>query len=288
MADPEYIVSKSIPDELQCLIKKATAYDPDDRYDSMSEFCDEIGLVCQTSESYELFRVSDYYEDEIAYTILIPGESEADRSIAWDDISDTAILYQHSLDYTDEIHSRKEALAKDLRKCEPVLIEEKESSSFGSVTSPAWQESDDATQDAKVVGGNGIWAPIGKLASGLCFCRACGASCNINDKSCAYCGSRLGDLNSTQSMPMMQHSAMPGRADDSLLGDDERGNINASVNEGITGVPYNRPPVSFSYAGETTVLSDHAPLEISKVHFSAIASRTLIKGDYTIINIVMY
>ena len=89
--DSEYIVSESIPDKLQCMIKKATAYNPDDRYASMSELCDELRVVCQTAESYEPIPISDYYEAEIAYTCTMFGEPETDRSIMEDDILDTVI-----------------------------------------------------------------------------------------------------------------------------------------------------------------------------------------------------
>ena len=66
-----------------------------------------------------------------------------------------------------------------------------------SVTPPTKQESDGITRDSKMDGGNEIQVPSGKLIAGLCFCRACGASCNSNDMFCAHCGSRLDDLNSS-------------------------------------------------------------------------------------------
>ncbi len=72
-AESEYITSANIPDELQMIIKKATAYHPDDRYDSMQEICELLHLAAQDSASYKLFQTSDY--DETDTVTLAPYDA---------------------------------------------------------------------------------------------------------------------------------------------------------------------------------------------------------------------
>lgn len=143
----------------------------------------------------------------------------------------------------------------------------------------------DDKEDAKLKISSGQQSP------GCCFCRVCGARCRPIDVFCSHCGSRIRDLNSVQTMPMLE--ASPG-LDSSCrvpLGSDERDdNTSSAYGDSVYAQPgYGYPaPSQFSFERETTALSHHTPLEISKVHFSAIAPRKLAKGEYAIIDIVMY
>lgn len=168
-AESEYIANGNIPDELQSVIQKATAYNPGDRYDGMAELCEELDLVCQNLSE--------------------------------------------------------------------------------------------------------------KPAIGTRFCRVCGAGCDPVSVFCSNCGSRLDDVNSPHPLPMMQN--MPSISIEACSP--------PSISmEACSPPSYNSSKASYAYAGGTTAPGYQAALEISRVHFSAIAPRTLIKGDYTIIDIVMY
>lgn len=126
-----------------------------------------------------------------------------------------------------------------------------------------------------------IQVPPGKLAPGPCFCRKCGASCESGSRFCTHCGSSLAPLSGAQA------SRRPGPMA-YVSGDGARGPVKAPSMAYGSSASYTQPAASFQYARATNELNQHAPLEISKVHFSAIAPRTLTKGEYTIIDIVMY
>lgn len=158
-AESEYIANGNIPDELQSVIQKATAYNPGDRYDGMAELCEELDLVCQNLSE--------------------------------------------------------------------------------------------------------------KPVTGTCFCRVCGAECDPTVTFCTNCGSRLKGANSSYPLPVEQSRSSSSMEDYSLA------------------YGYSES-ASYGDTGGTTAPGYQATLEISKVHFSAIAPQTLIKGDYTIIDIVMY
>lgn len=250
-ADALYILNEKIPEELQRIIRKATAFKPDDRYGSMMEMYNvlcQFGQTCQTSEPYTTFR---FYEEEVAYTCAASASApEDDHSIGidwsdnwgpeWDDISNTAPSAQLP---AGGYHG-------------------------------AWAEKNNG-------GNESIQVPLGKLAPGHCFCRVCGANCKSDAKFCAHCGSSLAPLPGAQA----SRQPIPNYC---VQGDDERGHVKAPSMDRGASASYAQPTASFQYAGETNVLNQPAPLEISKVHFSAIAPRTLTKGEYTIIDIVMY
>ncbi len=203
-ADSVYIANELIPKELQCVIKKATAYNPDERYNSMEEMYNDFPQLGQESESYKVFSTSTYYEGDIAYSIAAP-----------------------SVDYR-------------------VGIDEDTKGKFEEE--------------------NEIPVSTENIVSDVCFCSECGARNDSLAMFCIHCGNRLSGMKSSQVMPAMP--AMPRNACDFYLDD-------------LSTAP-------FSYGEEKNVQNQYLPLEISKVHFSAIAPRTMLKGEYTIINILMY
>lgn len=286
-ADAIYIVNDKIPEELQRIIVKATAYKPDDRYGNMLDFCDEIMRGRQNIKSETAFLVSGYYEADIAYTCMLPVESDEDRTVAGDHTSDAEKQVEKPhYENGGGAQGRRRALAEALLNGEPVAIGEDGSIRRKPITSSEENGTDSLNNNHKMAGGDGIQVPAGKLAGGPRICCACGARCNATARFCGNCGSSL-DL-----FPEAQlagpHSSMPDRTNDYPLGDDERGHLKTpSMNRGSES-NYTQAVALFQYTGETTVLNQHAPLEISKVHFSAIAPRTLTKSEYTIIDIVMY
>ena len=153
-------------------------------------------------------------------------------------------------------------------------------------------ESAESTLPSGVIYGPGIEKTGGKStgikismkeqAPDYGICRVCGAIVDSTDVFCRNCGNRLHELKLS--------NPMPGQEENDSLGkpygyaDVEEGNYNAS---NIVGAPYFPPPAS-SDEKNSAFLNNNAPLKISKVHFSAIAPRTLTKGEYAIIDIVMY
>lgn len=158
-ADALYILNEKIPEELQCIIRKATAYKPYDRYDSMMEMYNALHQywqICQTSELYKAFQPSLYYEEDVAYSCIASTEPEDD--------------YTYGIDQSDKWDADWDDILST------------ESSADGS----------HGMEVKKNNGGNvSIQVPPGKLTPGPCFCRVCGASCKSDAKFCEHCGSSL-------------------------------------------------------------------------------------------------
>lgn len=264
-AESEYIANENIPNELQIIIKKATAYDPNDRYDSMQEICEALRLAAHTSESYKSFKTSDYYEADVAYSCILPSIEE-NLSVPLGYISNTAASTPTSDNYGSSSQSRRWALAEALRRDDSVVVKEDGSVNTGQRASVAESESGYIIPRPQMARGQnaGIPVPPGKLAPSPHFCRVCGATCAPDSRFCINCGNRLDGVSTRQEVTNRLEMQ---------LSDDDRGHVYASY---------------ASFAGETSILQNQAQLEISKVHFSAIAPKTLIKGDYTMIGIVMY
>ena len=205
----------------------------------------------------------------------------------------TYALLCHKIDWLKAKNSAKQDVNADLKErypsnCNGVKNDVKESLSL-KLSRSKIVDYDDASTLAcgkEEPNASEVYIPtlMRKPTRHYIICRVCGTKCDSNYKYCIRCGNRLCELKKS--------NAMPGHG----KWDSSKKQYGQAYVDGFS-APCGSIGNSLNYNQRTSVTNDeefsefpdnYAPVIISKVHFSAIAPRILTKGEYAIIDIVMY